>query len=475
MKPFLAIVKLTFRHALRSHVFQLLLALLVLAVVFIPGTVGAGTAADFIRISLFYSLGTLTFILALSSMWLGCYAMTHDVESYQLHLVVTKPVSRVTVWTGKWIGVTLVNLLLLLLAAAAIYGIVLYRFSKGDFPEEERTRIRNEVLVGRRVFLPRRADLGQMAREIVRTRSARLKESGREVDLSPANQERLLRDAAKEAYSTEAEVRAGARREWVFENLPESVAGQPMYFRYRPYVDKIATSDQRMTRIWWMAGVPRLKNFKTDGVSTDEKAGFEVYMLPISDAPDQVMSGEFHEKLLLPEWKLLTPDRKVYIGLVNFDYSKSSQFYQVADGPKLLIRVTSFGENYFRAVLVIALGLLIVAGFGCTFGGFLSLPTAVFVVASYILFGSFSLFMVGQSYIKGASAELGLLLAKGLLLIVVPLQAFDVTGLVSNGELVEWSRLGGLVWSYLILRAVPLFIIGILLYRRRELGLVIRK
>ena len=132
MKPFLAIVKLTFRHALRSHVFQLLLALLVLAVVFIPGTVGAGTAADFIRISLFYSLGTLTFILSLSSMWLGCYAMTHDVESYQLHLVVTKPVSRVTVWMGKWIGVTLVNLLLLLLAAAAIYGIVLYRFGKGD-------------------------------------------------------------------------------------------------------------------------------------------------------------------------------------------------------------------------------------------------------------------------------------------------------------------------------------------------------
>ena len=56
MRPFFAIVKLTFKHALRSHIFQLLLGVLVFAVLFIPTTVGAGTASDFIRVSLLYSL-----------------------------------------------------------------------------------------------------------------------------------------------------------------------------------------------------------------------------------------------------------------------------------------------------------------------------------------------------------------------------------------------------------------------------------
>ena len=35
MRPFFSIVKLTFRHALRSHIFQLLLGVLLFAVLFI--------------------------------------------------------------------------------------------------------------------------------------------------------------------------------------------------------------------------------------------------------------------------------------------------------------------------------------------------------------------------------------------------------------------------------------------------------
>lgn len=57
MKSYWAIVKLTFRNALRSHIFQLLLLLLLLAVIVIPTTVsGDGTAGGFIRVSLLYSL-----------------------------------------------------------------------------------------------------------------------------------------------------------------------------------------------------------------------------------------------------------------------------------------------------------------------------------------------------------------------------------------------------------------------------------
>ena len=51
MKALWAITRLTFRNALRSHVFQLLLLVLVLCVVLIPTTVSGGAVAgDFIRV-----------------------------------------------------------------------------------------------------------------------------------------------------------------------------------------------------------------------------------------------------------------------------------------------------------------------------------------------------------------------------------------------------------------------------------------
>ena len=101
MKPFWAIVKLTLRNAVRSHLFQLLLFLLLLCVVLIPSTIsGDGTAGGFIRISLLYSLSAVSTILALSSIWLGCFVMAQDIDNYQLHMVVTKPVSRVKIFAA---------------------------------------------------------------------------------------------------------------------------------------------------------------------------------------------------------------------------------------------------------------------------------------------------------------------------------------------------------------------------------------
>ena len=83
MKAFFAIAALTVRHAVRSHIFQLLLGVLLLCVLLIPGTAGDSTAAGFIQVSLLYSLSTVLLILALSSIWLGCFVMCHDVDSYQ--------------------------------------------------------------------------------------------------------------------------------------------------------------------------------------------------------------------------------------------------------------------------------------------------------------------------------------------------------------------------------------------------------
>ena len=477
MRPFFAIVKLTLRHAIRSHIFQLLLGVLVFAVLFIPSTVGGGTASDFIRVSLLYSLWAVSIILALASIWLGCFVMTTDVDSYQLHMIVSKPISKVTIWLGKWTGVNLINLFLLLLSGIFIYSIILYRFNNEDFPAEEREKIKNEVMVGRRVYLPEKPDYGMLSREALKKRILRLQSQGASVDLSPASQEKMLKDVLREVVSADSEVKAGQRKLWQFNNLPAGL-NEPIYLRYRPYIGKVASEDQRMTRLMLYVGVPQQKQQTANSNvfnNGSQQANYDIYMIALSQKPEQVMSGEFHEKMLRPEWKVVTPDNRVVVSVQNTDNYGATQFFQPADGPKLLIKASSFFENYMRAILVIALELIILSGFACSFGGCMSMPVAVFVEIGYLLFGSFSVYMTGLTYLGSAADRFGVLVAKLLLVVVIPLQAFEVTGAVATGELIEWSFIGTLVWYYFLCRALPLFLLCIWIYRKRELGLIIRK
>ena len=199
-------------------------------------------------------------------------------------------------------------------------------------------------------------------------------------------------------------------------------------------------------------------------------------MYPLSSQPEQVMSGEFHEKTLNGEWGIVTPDNEVIISVANADISRSMHYYQPADGPKLLIEVSSFAGNYARAVLVLSMQIVLMAALSCAFGGFLTLPTAVFVTASYLLFGAISVFMTDRDYfVSGAADRIGQFVANLLLTVVIPLQSFEVTEAVSGGELIEWAFVWHLAWYYLLCRALPLVLAGIYFYWRRELGLVIRK
>ena len=487
MKAFAAVVRLTCRHALRSHIFQLLLLVLMACVAFVPTTVGAGNAGEFIRVSLLYSLSGVTGILMLSAMWVSCYTMSHDIDNYQLHMVVCKPVSRVTLWLAKWCGVTLIHLLLLGIAAAAIYGIIIYRFESfqpEDFPasdraaiKAEREKIRSEVMVGREVFLPDRPDYGKLARDRVKETARRAEERHLTLDLSPESQEKLFKEALKEIIAADSRVEAGQQPKlWVFSGLPQKL-DRPVALRYRPYLGKVDSKDQRMTRVQWFLGIPqkpRDAGAQATDVFRKDKSRYDVMFLPLG-TPEQLLSGVFHEKTLRPEWGFIAPDQKVFVAAVNLDPNKGLHYYQPNDGPKLLIPVCGFFANYCRAIIVAALAITMLSALSCAFGGFLTMPTAIFVVASYLLLGSFSLYLLDEEfYVNGTVDKAGQFLARCLLAVIVPLQEFEFSTQVAGGELISFSSIWNLVWFYGFCRVVPLMLMGIWFYRRRELGLVLR-
>ena len=466
MKPFFAIVGLTLKNALRSHVFQLLLLLLLLCVGIIPFSIGGGSAQDFVRVSLLYSIWAITLVLALSSLWLGCFIMAHDIDTYQLHMVVTKPISRVTIWLGKWTGINLINFTLLFIALGAVYGIVMHRYNSDDrFTQADRQRIASEVLVGRRVFLPTAPDVRKMARQALQEK---MRKTG---VLSSEEQDKLFAELLQQIGAGYSELPPGQVKGWIFENLPD-IGNEPLFLRYRPYLGKVSSQDQRVSHLQWIVMRPAGEAVLPSG----EKVAASEWPQPLSEQPEQIFTGAFYEKIIPGEWQVISPDRKVRVAVMNNDKFNDKHYYQPSDGPKLLLRVCGFEGNYLRMTLVIMVQLALLSALACAFGGFLTMPTAVFMVASYLLLGSFSALLTDQSFFVSTTWDhIGQSLAKLLLTIVIPLQAFDVTELLSTGELIEYSLIWRLFLQCFVFRGMPLFLFGIWMYRRRELGLAVRK
>ncbi|QSH40185.1 hypothetical protein P0136_01005 [Lentisphaerota bacterium ZTH] len=470
MRAFWAIVRLTLKNAIRSHIFQLLLTLLVLCIFLIPNTVtGDGTARGFIQISLKYSLASVAFVLSLSSVWLGCYIMTRDVESYQLHMVVSKPVSRITIWLGKWTGICLMNGILLLAAASAVYLIVMYQFSQRTFSQGEKARIKTEVMTGRRVLMPEVPDFDKIARQELPQRIKLLRAEGLRFD-----ENKLLKEMRKELFLKYCEIPYKSGRDWMFENLPFDKEGT-IFVRYRFYVNKISSEKQRMTHGMWVVGVPVPVRQKSGNVFERDKLKGEVEFYPraLTQKPQQYMTGVFHEFKL--KGGIVSPKGEARMSYVNVDDLRYPVYMQLADGPKMLIRVTGFFENYCRGIVIMLLQLIILAGLSCAAASFLSMPTAVFMVISYMIFGSVASFTTSQGHISGTMDNIGFFVSKVLLFAVIPIQNFEVTQFLANGELIELSFMGRIFFSYFVLRALPFILVGIWLYWRRQMGLVIRK
>lgn len=469
MRAFTAIVKLTLQNAIRSHIFQLLLIVLAVCAIGIPLTVaGDGTAGGFIQVALLYSFSGVSAILALSSLWVSCFIMTQDIESYQLHMVISKPVSRIKIWLAKYTGVLLMHVFLLIVSALAIYFIIIWQFTRQDFNKVDREKIESEVLVGRRVFNFAPPNIEERSKAMLRERLQKMAETGEKISITTQNEESIMKEMRRMAVAENAQAKFDEIHEWRFENFPvDPKDRQNLFLRYRTYVGKVSSKDQRMTTGVWYVGVPQFELDSKGNIVDEKKYQIRYYQYP----PTTIRSGEFDELILPKQIPVVTPDGKVFLAYRNLDPEKQTQYFQPSDGPKILMKVTGFFANYVRAVAVILLELVILTGLGCAFASFLSLPTAIFMSVAYLFFGSFA------TYLAESAADEAMLkiLSDVLLFFVIPLQKFGVTDMVSSGELIELSFMGKLFLSYFILRTLPLVLLGMYIYKRREIGLVVRK
>ena len=481
MTPFTAILKITVKAAVRSNIFRILLFILLLTIFLLPvSIVGDGTAESFIKISLNYCLSSISLILSLSTIWLACYIMASDIESYRIHMLVTKPVSRSVIWLAKWTGVVLINFTLLIISATVIYLMVMWHYSKTDFDKSEKERINNQVLVGRRVFKPYIAPLSTKVNQVYKRRLAALEKEGRQL----STQEKLyLRDNIKNYLtSSEGEVKYGMTKIWRFKNLSGLKKKKlPLYVRYRLYPDKFDIKKQMETYGIWAVKVPKPELLT--GKKQPENSDKALFVTK-TDEPESLPCAVFQEFTFFSS-NIIDEKNQIIIAFINADPAGNSIHFQTADGPDILVKITGFPENYIRAVSLLLMQIALLAAIGCAFGGLLSMPVSISFVIAYLIMGAASQYLINfynsldpaVASIKGNLSIYDLIgnsLSRFLMLFIVPLGQFNTADILSSGQLIELSFIADKFFFAFLLKGVTIMLVGIYLFSKREFALVIK-
>lgn len=476
MTAFLAIVKLTIRSAVRSHIFRLLLILLLLSIFLLPFTLlGDGTPKGEVQIFLQYCLGFVGFILCLSSVWLACSEVSSDVETAQIHMIAVKPVRRAVVLVGKYTGVVLIHLALLLIAAVAVYAFLSFRLASAEMSDEDRLMLNEQVLTARALYKPVRPDFNALAQAELDHRIAQAKEHGQDtfrVQDDQMRQQAFL-EIRKELIATYGLVARDESVYWTFEGLPKNLTDDDVLFlRYTIYVNRYYTQDQNSVRGHWVFGV----NYTRPDDNGGETVVTDLMALP----EDDFLTAAQNEMVVPIRNSYFVYDGTAQVGFLNKDTKTSELNFEEGKGPFLLIREAGFFSNYCRAILVLAIGILSVTLLASAVAACMSLPIAIFFSAAYMLTGGLANYMVTSipdsiDFQAEYTGSFGYKFGELMLNLIVPLQDFFVTGYLANGELIDFPFIGVLFVKDFVLRMLPVFLFGAWIYTRRELALVSKR
>jgi len=161
--PVLGVARTLLDEALSMKAAVALLVLLFVVVPFIPLMLDAESRLSYkLQSFLTYSMVAVTIVLSLLTIVIAVTTITRELDQRQIFLTMTKPVGRGQYVLGKWLGLAVLNLLLV-----GVSGVGVYTYAKvvADQPAmnlEDVVEAHEQVLTARQIVKPQPDDLKLM-------------------------------------------------------------------------------------------------------------------------------------------------------------------------------------------------------------------------------------------------------------------------------------------------------------------------
>ena len=128
---------------------------------------GDGTLAGQVRTFLSYSTFLTSLLLSMVTIFLGASLVSNDIRDKHIFLSAAKPLSRWQYILGRWLGLVMLNIILLVIAGVAIYSYTQHIRSQQQINGKaieavDRVAVETEVFSSRGRGKPERVDLEQI-------------------------------------------------------------------------------------------------------------------------------------------------------------------------------------------------------------------------------------------------------------------------------------------------------------------------
>jgi hypothetical protein len=453
----LAVALLTLKAAFRYRLVLVLLGLLIAAVFALPAIIKHdGTATGFTQILLTYTLSAITALLGFATLWLACGTLARDIDDLQLLLVVVKPVPRWQIWLGKWLGIMALNLGMVALAGAVVYGLMEARARQ--LAPEQQFKLRNEVLVARQAV---RSPVPDLEPEVERIFEERRREAAL-ADLTP----KFIRDQVRGQLQARLQAVAPGQ----FRPLPytfdlgpgarERFKGRPLFVRARFFTAEYVSLEASTAHGWEIAGAgrPPIRFQNSFGPETPTE-------FPIP--PDQIGDD----------------------GVLQIRYANLGSINVVVpleDGIEVLYPDGGFAGNFARGLVIILCWLGLLAAVGLFTASFLQFTVAAFVSLGLLvigLSGGTLRQVVEQGGVLDIDNETGAVRERnavnrasvyvygGAHWVLTQISGFSPVGALSTGRTIGWAELARAVAVILGLAGGGLALGGMGILTRREIAM----
>lgn len=365
-----AIARLTFSEGMRMKIVLVFLVVLVFIVLRLPFALSAdGTQAGRLQTFLAYSLGAVSLLLGVATVFLSCSTLSQEIRNRSIHLVITKPVSRLTILVGKWLGVNMLNLMLIVMCGLTIYAFARFIKSRPAEFDRDAVTVRDVVWTARAAATPLQPNF----REIAERNIAERIEQG---SLNPAARDAALRERMKELRTKWLTVEPGYATVYEFENLvsPER-------------------EDEAMQVRFKARGIPVPMNeiVKVDWVFVDPDDHRQLLHEPFTTSERAAITHQF----LIRGARVIKEGRAaLMVGNPVNPQLHSKLFFEGDDAIQIYYKVGGFEQNYIKALLIVFFRLGLLSAVGLFLGTFVSFPVACLGTFAFYLISLASPFIL---------------------------------------------------------------------------------
>lgn len=448
-----AIARNTIAQALRMKIAA---AVIVLLLILLPMMsmimIGDGTLLGKLQTFSSYGLSLVGLLLSILTIAVSTFTLSDELKRQQIFLVVTKPVRRWQIVLGKFFGVVILDVILLVFFSGIIYGLTLMVPRLLESAEEEKWIASDQFFTAREGISV--AVDAQAAKTRAEERFVKLKEERRLPETMTPNQ--ILSEFLREEMIKEQSVEPGRGRVWDFKDVHPWSEPNTMVFVKFKLDSSVASPDGVIYGLWSVGNLPAYQ--RGDGTLTTPIYNVE------RNSPTRT-SQEF----FVPA-DAVTQDGYLGVGFVNNpNLNPSSVTIQDLE---VLYKVGTFGGNFMRASLLMLVRLIFLAALGITLTTWLSFPVAVLACMVVFSAGLVNGFIVES--IDGLSAGIGLVYMFTVKPLLAALPRFDgdfnPAGYIVSGRMIRWLFLLKAAGETIGIKSILLLAFGMLVFRRREVA-----